>query len=54
MTGALRIGIRLYFNRDKVEKGVLSFNRKNEDKDKRVLIVGAGDAGEKTLREILG
>ena len=53
MTGALRIWIRLYYQRDKAEKGVLSFNRKNEDRDKRVLIVGAGDAGEKTLREIL-
>ena len=53
MTGALRIGIRLYYHRDKAERGVLSFNRKKEDKAKRVLIVGAGDAGEKTLREIL-
>ena len=53
MTGALRIGIRLYFQRDKEEREGLFSNRKKKEGGKRILIVGAGDAGEKTLREIL-
>ncbi|MBW2048157.1 MAG: hypothetical protein JRJ09_06460 [Deltaproteobacteria bacterium] len=53
MTGALRIGIRLYYHREKAEPKALFYSRRNKENGKRILIVGAGDAGEKCLREIL-
>ncbi len=49
MTGALRIGIRLYFQRDKEEREGLFSNRKKKEGGKRILIVGAGDDGEGEL-----
>lgn len=55
LTGGLRIGIRVFFQRVMMEskEGELSILiRKGRKSGKRVLIVGAGDAAEKTLKGI--
>ncbi len=50
-----RIGIRLYYNRQNDHKTWFpSFNEQSNTNLKRLLIIGAGDAGEKTLRELMG
>lgn len=51
MIGGLRIGIRLYYHREKRERGPLFLGKENNGK--RLLIVGAGDAGEGALRELI-
>lgn len=51
LTGAWRIGIRLYYYRGK-EPSVHTFLGRNSNDGKRLLIIGAGDAGEKVLREL--
>ncbi|MGA1840533.1 MAG: polysaccharide biosynthesis protein [bacterium] len=52
LTGGLRLGIRLFF--DYRKRGSFTWNKdkKLQKKGKKVLIIGAGDAGEKILREI--
>lgn len=53
LAGGLRIGIRLYFHRRKSLQEALLFRKPTGDKKaKQVLIFGAGDAGEKTIREM--
>jgi FlaA1/EpsC-like NDP-sugar epimerase len=51
--GGIRVVIRLYFAQ---KSGVMAFPtpwaRRQEDDRKRLLIIGAGDAGEKALREL--
>jgi FlaA1/EpsC-like NDP-sugar epimerase len=51
--GGLRVIIRLYFTRQSNLMVFPSLRAKNrEDNRKRILIIGAGDAGEKAVREI--
>ncbi len=56
--GGLRIAVRLFFSeKEKTLYSLFQFNpftnnKKEGTKKKRLLIVGAGDAGEKMLREI--
>ena len=50
--GGIRVAIRLYLSRNKNGNQVLSLFKKKPLK-KRLLIIGAGDSGEKMLREIL-
>ncbi len=56
-TGAMRVCIRLYFQREKGERHVSFFGRNNnnnkEHDKKHILVVGAGGAGEKTVRELM-
>jgi len=51
--GGIRVVIRLYFAQ---KFGVMAFSvpwaRRQEDDRKRLLIIGAGDAGEKAVREL--
>jgi FlaA1/EpsC-like NDP-sugar epimerase len=51
--GGIRVVIRLYFAQ---KSGVMAFPipwvRRQKDDRKRLLIIGAGDAGEKALREL--
>lgn len=48
LTGGLRFGIRNYYLRGKtLQNGISYHDRKN------ILVIGAGDAGEKLLRELL-
>ncbi|MDY6838811.1 MAG: nucleoside-diphosphate sugar epimerase/dehydratase [Thermodesulfobacteriota bacterium] len=51
LVGGLRLGIRLYFHR-KDTSSRIPFLRSHHDHARRLLIIGAGDAGEKTLREL--
>ncbi|MBW2622363.1 MAG: polysaccharide biosynthesis protein [Deltaproteobacteria bacterium] len=50
--GGVRVAIRLYFS-SSFMNNILPFAPKNNGFSKHVLIIGAGDAGEKVLREIL-
>jgi len=50
-TGALRVGIRLIYQK-RHTKRALNYHDKRHTPSKRLLIIGAGDAGEKLLREI--
>ncbi len=59
LISGFRLGIRLFFERSYIEKGevkngwtLFSIFKKNTVKRKRLLIVGAGDCGEKIYREI--
>lgn len=55
LTSSYRVIIRMYFDRQNGQSdGLPLFKKKPVIKTKRILIIGAGDAGEKTLREILG
>jgi FlaA1/EpsC-like NDP-sugar epimerase len=49
--GGLRLSIRLYFARS-TDMGLFPVIRRKGSREKRLLIIGAGDAGEKMLREI--
>lgn len=49
--GSIRVGIRLFFSRG-VGMGIFPSIRKGKSEERRLLIIGAGDAGEKLLREI--
>lgn len=51
LVGGLRLGIRLHYHREYNKSG-LPFFGSNNNHLKRLLIIGAGDAGEKTLREL--
>ena len=50
-TGALRVGIRLMYQK-RYSKHERNNHRDQNTPSKRLLIIGAGDAGEKLLREI--
>jgi FlaA1/EpsC-like NDP-sugar epimerase len=50
LTGGLRMAIRSYYSRKATSRDAVGFV--NKDHWKKILIVGAGDAGEKILREI--
>jgi FlaA1/EpsC-like NDP-sugar epimerase len=50
-TGGFRVGIRLLLHQANTTGGHLSFKKSRND-FKRLLIIGAGDASEKLLREI--
>lgn len=56
LCGILRLGIRSYYTARNTSKGTGAFSLphlgQQETKDKRVVIIGAGGAGEKMLREI--
>jgi len=53
LASGVRIGIRLYFHRRGYLQEALFFHKSTGDKQaKQVLIFGAGDAGEKTAREM--
>ncbi len=52
LISGVRVGIRLIFAYMKKEVTPWRNNKNGFNKRKKVLIVGAGDAGEKTLREI--
>ena len=53
-TGGMRLGIRLLYQKKIIQNGRNggSLNIRSSEK-KPVLIIGAGDAGEKTLREVM-
>lgn len=51
LVGSLRIAIRLYLANDPTTD-LFSFGKKEKIKLTQLLIIGAGDAGEKVLREI--
>lgn len=51
-TCGVRLGIRLFFTYMKKELTPWRVDKNGVKKRKRILIIGAGDAGEKTLREI--
>lgn len=50
--GGIRVGIRLYFHRN-TSKGLFSLLSNEGTEKKKLLIIGAGNVGEKVLREIL-
>ncbi len=50
--GGIRVGIRLYFTRN-TSKEFFSFLSNKGTEKKKLLIIGAGNVGEKVLREIL-
>ena len=50
--GGARVAIRLYFS-SSLMTNIIPFTPKSNGFSKHVLIIGAGDAGEKVLREIL-
>jgi FlaA1/EpsC-like NDP-sugar epimerase len=49
--GGFRMGIRLYYHRRNSSKAI-PFLQTGDQNSKRLLIIGAGDGGEKLLREI--
>ena len=51
LVGGIRISIRLYLANDPTTE-IFSFGKKEKTNRTKILIVGAGDAGEKVLREI--
>jgi FlaA1/EpsC-like NDP-sugar epimerase len=51
LTGGLRMFIRYYFQ-SQARTNFVQFSQKQKKHIKKVLIIGAGDAGEKILREI--
>lgn len=51
--GGIRILIRLYFSKEKEGESLRGFGHQGR-RGKRLLIIGAGDAAEKVLREIRG
>lgn len=51
MVGSCRVGIRLYFQRRSGKNG-FTFLRRFDQNARKLLIIGAGDAGEKMVREI--
>ena len=57
MSGTLRVGIRFFYmstvNSEKMKNNGLSIHNKKRTKEKFILIVGAGRAGEMTVREII-
>ena len=52
LTGGYRLLIRVMYNHGYLEKIGSSSDDKEKVKEKRVVLIGAGDAGEKTYREI--
>jgi len=50
--GGIRLSTRLYFNRD-THRALFSLLSNKDPEKKKLLIVGAGSAGEKVLRELL-
>ncbi|RLC21576.1 MAG: polysaccharide biosynthesis protein [Deltaproteobacteria bacterium] len=50
-TGGLRFGVRMYYLRHSSGRGMLHINRNR--KKEPVFIIGAGDTGERALREII-
>jgi len=54
LTGSMRAGIRIFLHDRKKGKGFGLRNFKPKKMGRRALIVGAGDAGEKLIREIWG
>ena len=50
--GGIRVAVRVYFARGTGMRMIAGLNRLQRPEDRRLLIVGAGDAGEGVLREL--